>query len=55
MNPNYRGLEYCENCNEPTGRAGRGEDSLYCDEHDLGPLCPDCYDDHFKETGEAQE
>jgi len=45
-NPNYRGLEYCYNCDDVTGRAGRSEDSIYCDEHDLGPFCEDCYETH---------
>jgi len=39
-------LEYCTECGSPTGKAGRGEDSLYCDDCDLGPFCEDCYDKH---------
>ena len=35
-------LEYCSVCDEPTGRAGRGEDSLYVD--DDGPYCSECYE-----------
>lgn len=35
-------LEYCCECNNPTGRAGRGEDSLYT-EDDKGPFCQDCF------------
>ena len=35
-------FEYCCNCDEPTGGAGKGEDSLYVD--DGGPYCPSCYD-----------
>lgn len=34
-------LELCCECGCPTGRAGRGEDSLYID--DEGPFCEDCY------------
>jgi hypothetical protein len=39
-------LEYCCLCDEPTGRAGRGEDSIYVEAGDgeIGPLCLDCYD-----------
>ena len=38
-------------CDDTTGRAGRGEDSIYCDiceEYDKpsGPFCPDCWDGH---------
>lgn len=36
-------LEYCYKCNSPTGRAGRGEDSLYTDSGE-GPHCKDCWD-----------
>lgn len=33
--------EYCMLCDEPTGRAGAGEDSIYV--MDYGPLCESCY------------
>jgi hypothetical protein len=33
--------EYCCKCDEATGRAGAGDDSLYT-EHD-GPFCEACY------------
>lgn len=38
--------ERCCNCAEPTGRAGRGEDSIYIDapKGALGPLCEECYE-----------
>jgi len=39
-------IERCYICDEPTGRAGRGEDSLYCDECDSGPYCSECWDEH---------
>lgn len=42
-------LEYCFKCGEPTGRAGRGEDSLYDDDDDSGPYCETCWQDHYKE------
>lgn len=38
-------LEHCCNCDEPTGRAGEGEDSLYTDIYNLGPYCEDCWND----------
>ncbi len=34
--------EICLFCEDPTGFAGRGEDSLYLD--DIGPFCSRCYD-----------
>jgi len=34
--------ERCIDCDEPTGRAGAGDDSIYTDDGD-GPLCEDCY------------
>ena len=43
-----RPLEHCFICDEPTGRAGKGEDSLYCDECDKGPYCPDCFRKHHE-------
>ena len=43
-----RPLELCFICDEPTGRAGKGEDSLYCDECDKGPCCPDCFRKHHE-------
>lgn len=37
-----RDAEKCFVCDDETGRAGKGEDSLY-DENDLGPYCPRCW------------
>jgi hypothetical protein len=37
-------LERCCNCDDPTGRAGRGEDSLYLDAINAGPFCQRCWD-----------
>lgn len=34
-------LEYCFRCGDPTGRAGRGDDSIYIG--DEGPFCEECY------------
>ena len=42
-------LEYCSKCGEPTGRAGRYEDSIYILE--TGPLCEKC--EHVLETIQA--
>jgi len=42
-------LEYCCECGQPTGNAGRGEDSIYAEtmigEDEIGPLCSECYDE----------
>lgn len=42
VNARYPGctLEYCCECAQPTGRAGRSEDSLYDDD---GPFCRECW------------
>jgi hypothetical protein len=41
-------LEYCCECDQPTGRAGRGDDSIYVinalTKDEVGPLCPECRD-----------
>lgn len=37
-----RPLEYCAQCEEPTGHAGAGDGSLYTDEGE-GPYCDRCY------------
>lgn len=41
VNARYPGttLEMCIECGEATGKAGRGEDSLYCGVCDEGPYC----------------
>ena len=36
-------LEYCCDCGDATGRAGRGDDSLYTDDGE-GPYCAECWD-----------
>ena len=50
-----RPLEMCDVCDDATGRAGRGEDSIYCSacEDDganvpSGPFCSECYSDHIR-------
>ena len=35
-------LEYCCECDEPTGKAGKGEDSLYTEDGE-GPFCSECF------------
>ena len=44
VNARYPGctLEYCCECNQPTGRAGRGDDSLFGESGD-GPYCYECW------------
>lgn len=44
VNARYPGctLEYCCECDQPTGNAGKGEDSNYTDD-DEGPYCWDCF------------
>ncbi len=32
-------LELCNVCDEPTGKAGQGDGSLYCAKCETGPLC----------------
>ena len=50
VNARYPGctLEYCCECGQPTGGAGRGEDSLYIG--DDGPYCSACH-----ETAQAEK
>lgn len=38
-------LEYCFLCGEQTGRAGRADDSIYC-ECGAGPFCLECWHGH---------
>ena len=38
------GLELCLDCDEPTGRAGRSDDSMYTPDG-VGPFCEDCFCD----------
>lgn len=44
VNARYPGttLERCCECDERTGRAGRGDDSLYI-ESGAGPFCGECW------------
>lgn len=47
VNARYPGctLEYCCECGQATGRAGRADDSLYRDD-DVGPFCWQCWCEH---------
>lgn len=38
-------IEYCFCCGEPTGKAGPGDGSIYC-ECGAGPLCEECWELH---------
>jgi hypothetical protein len=38
-------IERCIVCDDPTGKAGACEDSLY-DEHGTGPFCEECWEQH---------
>lgn len=40
-------LEFCRECDEATGNAGRNEDSIYFGQS--GPYCSDCYDKLIEE------
>lgn len=46
VNARYPGCtrEHCFICDEETGKAGRGEDSIYDD--DNGPYCEECFAEH---------
>ena len=46
-------LEYCFCCGEPTGHAGAGDGSIYC-ECDAGPLCDECWELHNCEYAEKE-
>lgn len=39
-------LELCIQCDQPTGRAGACEDSMYCCICDEGPFCEECDEEH---------
>ena len=41
--PSKERYEYCFLCGNPTGRAGRGDDSIYDDAGDSGPYCEECW------------
>lgn len=41
-------IETCCQCDEPTGRAGRAEDSIYIEE--IGPLCETCFEEISEES-----
>ncbi len=43
-------LEYCFNCDQPTGRAGRFDDSIYCAHIWAGNWCEDCWEEHSQKV-----
>ena len=47
-------IERCFVCDEPTGNAGRHEDSLYGDESD-GPYCRSCRDKKYPQDKELDD
>jgi len=52
---NEQTLERCCVCDEPTGHAGQGEDSLYC-YCGAGPFCHGCWDGHWcRDRGEQEQ
>lgn len=44
--------ERCYRCDALTGRAGKGEDSLYIGDH--GPYCSECYNELGGDDEEVQ-
>lgn len=54
VNARYPGctLEYCCECDQPTGNAGRGEDSHYTDD-DEGPFCWGCFELYIDDDSEG--
>ena len=52
MSHTPRQLEMCSVCNEPTGHAGAGEDSIFRCDGQIGPLCNECNATLDKEAAE---
>lgn len=50
-------IELCCECDQPTGRAGKHDDSIYIHypDKEIGPLCEECWEDHWicEECGEG--
>jgi hypothetical protein len=46
--------ERCCMCDDATGRAGKGDDSIYCN-CGAGPFCLDCWHDHQFRCVEAEK
>ena len=54
MNAQY---EFCDVCDLATGKACRGDDSLYvtdCDGNEIGPLCEICYEIYTSEDADEE-
>lgn len=55
---NEQSIETCCVCSGTTGRAGRGEDSLFCAtceealDVEVGPFCEECFNDHKADDGD---
>jgi hypothetical protein len=47
-------IERCSVCDDPTGKAGKGEDSFYC-ECGEGPFCSACWEEHKAVCALARE
>ena len=51
-------IERCSHCDEPTGKAGRGDDSRYStlpDGVEHGPLCESCFEMFEKERANLEK
>lgn len=50
-------IELCSECDKPTGRAGRHDDSIFILilDKEVGPLCEECRNNHWvcEECGEG--
>lgn len=53
--PRFPRIERCVVCEEPTGNAGAGDGSIYCDACNEGPFCDECWAAHQENTGHAGE
>jgi len=45
-------LELCYLCDEPTGKAGAGDGSIY-DDNGTGPFCEQCWEEHELASAKA--
>lgn len=47
--------ERCCECDDPTGKAGKGDGSLYCELCERGPFCESCWDKHWRDCVAEEE
>ena len=47
-------VEHCCDCDAVTGRAGRGDDSIYCN-CGRGPFCSECWKEHQEQCPDAEK